>query len=188
MWCLIWCLNETWKPTSWRSCKVIWKRGGERSRDKASREHNYETWRRRTTATLLSVSFGIYRRRRWDVLMGRHGYVPLRVLVTYHWDVVGCFIWDVFETSWRRTDGTSSLHPLETSSQHTNKTSWRRTTETSWRRSTETSLRVSFGTYLQRRWDVQKDVVTTSPRRLFAGWAINFTRLPSYLLAEYTLA
>ena len=88
----------------------------------------------------------------------------------YHWDVVGSFIWGLFQTSRRRTDGTTSLHPLETSSRHTNKTSWRRTTETSWRRSTETSLGVSFETYLRRRWDVQRDIVTTSPRRLFAGW------------------
>ena len=94
------------------------------------------------------------------------------VLVTYNWDVVGCFIWDWFETLWRRTDGTSSLRPLETSSQHTSKTSWRRTTETSWRRSTETSFGVSFETYLRRRWDVQKDIVTTLPRRLVAGWEV----------------
>ena len=67
---------------------------------------------------------------------------------TYHWNVFGCFIWDLFETSRRRTDGTSSLRSLETWSWHTNKTSWRRTTETSWRRSTETSLGVSFATYL----------------------------------------
>ena len=92
------------------------------------------------------------------------------VLVTYHWDVIGCFIWDLFETSWRRTYGTSSLRPHETSSQHTNKTLWRRTTETSWRRSTETSLSVSFETYLRRHWDIQRDVVTTSPRRLVSGW------------------
>ena len=83
-------------------------------------------------------------------------------LVTYHWDVVGCFIWDLLETSWRRTDETSSLRPLETWSRHTNKMSWRRTTET--------SLGVSFETYLRRCWDVQRDVVTTSPRRLIAGW------------------
>ena len=67
---------------------------------------------------------------------------------TYHWDVIGCFIWDLFETSWRRT------------------------TETSWRRSTETSLGVSFETYLRRHWDVQRDVVTTLLRRLVAGWVI----------------
>ena len=42
------------------------------------------------------------------------------VLVTYHWDVVVCFIWDLSETSWRHTDGTSSLRPLETLSRHTN--------------------------------------------------------------------
>ena len=119
--------------------KVIWKRSRDRSRDKASRQRNSETWWRRTTATLLGVSFGSYRRRRRDVLMGRHGYVPLRRLGDVPLNVVGCFIWDLFETSWRRTDETSSLRPLETWSRHTNKTSWRRTTDTSWRRSTVTS-------------------------------------------------
>ena len=48
----------------------------------------------------------------------------------------------------------------------------RDTTETSWQRSIETSLGVSFGTYLRRRWDVQRDVVTTPPQRLTAGWVI----------------
>ena len=72
------------------------------------------------------------------------------VLLTYHWDVLGCFIWDLFETSWRRT------------------------TEKSWRRSTETSLGVSFERYLRRHWDVQRDVVTTSLRRLVAGWEGHF--------------
>ena len=47
--------------------------------------------------------------------------------------------------------------------------SWIRTTETSRRRSSETSLGVSFKTYLGRHWDVQRDVVTTSPRRIVAG-------------------
>ena len=74
------------------------------------------------------------------------------VLVTYHWDFVGCFIWDLFETSWRPTDGTSSLHPHETSSQHTNKMLWKWTNETSWQHSTETLLGVLFETYLWRRW------------------------------------
>ena len=46
----------------------------------ASRQRNSETWWRGTTATLLDVSFRSYRRRRRDVLMGRHGYVPLRRL------------------------------------------------------------------------------------------------------------
>ena len=39
--------------------------------------------------------------------MGRRGYVPLKRLGTYHLDAAGCFIWDLFETLWRRTDGTS---------------------------------------------------------------------------------
>ena len=117
--------------------KVIWKHSGDRRRDKALWSRKSETWLRRTTATLLGVSFETYRRRRRDVLMGRHGYVPLRRLGDVPLNVVGCFIWDLFETSWRRTDETSSLRPLETWSRHTNKTSWRRTTEKSWRGSTE---------------------------------------------------
>ena len=106
--------------------KVIWSielvRDG--TRDKASQQCNSELCWRRTTATLLGVSFGSYRRRRRDVLMGRGGYVPLRrhwvfhlrlvwdvvktyhwdVLATFHWDVVGCFIWDVPATSLGRTE------------------------------------------------------------------------------------
>ena len=45
-----------------------------------SRQRNSETWWRRTTATLLGVSFGTYRRRRRDILMGCRGYLPLRRL------------------------------------------------------------------------------------------------------------
>ena len=51
-----------------------------------------------------------------------------------------------------------------------NKTSWRCTTETTSRRSTETPLCASFEIYLLRRWDVQIEVATTSPRRLVASW------------------
>ena len=32
---------------------------------------------------------------------------------------------------------------------------------------------VSFGTNLRRHWDVQRDVLTTSPRRLVAGWEVS---------------
>ena len=147
--------------------KVVWKRSRDRSRDKVLRQSNSVAWWRRTTATLLDVSFGSYRRHRRDLLMGRRGY---DVLVTYHWDVVGCFISDLFETSSRRTDGTSSLRPLDTLSQHASKTSWRRTTEMFWQCLTETSLGVSFETYLWRCWDVQKDLVTMSPQRLVVSW------------------
>ena len=116
----------------------------------------------------MGLSFGSYMRCRRDVLMRRRGFVPLRrrwvfhlslvwdvmktyhwdVLATFHWDIVGCFIWDLFEMSWRRT------------------------TETSWRRSIETSLGVSFETCLRRCWDIQSDVITTSPQRLVAGWVV----------------
>ena len=57
---------------------------------------------------------------------------------TYHGDVVAYFVWELQETSWRRTNGTS----------------WRRIIETSWWRTTETSLGVSFETYLRSRGDV----------------------------------
>ena len=109
MWCLIWCLNETWNGGH---DKVISKRSRDRSRDKALWQRNSETWWRRTTATLLGVSFGSYRRRTngaswiratemswWrttetllgvsfetylrrlgDVLIGLRHYVPLRCL------------------------------------------------------------------------------------------------------------
>ena len=151
--------------------KVIWSRERSRdcTRDKASRQRDPKTWWRRTTATLLGVSFGSYRRRRRDVLIGRSGYVPLRrvgdVPLRRHWMFHLRLVWE-----WRRTDATSSWPSHETSSRHTNKTSWRRITQTSWRRSTETSLDVSFETFLRRHWEVQRDVVTTSPRRLVAGW------------------
>ena len=49
---------------------------------------------------------------------------------------------------------------------------WRRTTETPWRRSTQTSLDVSFETYLRRHWNVQREVASTSLRRLVAGWVM----------------
>ena len=84
--------------------KVIWKRSRDRSRDKASRQRNSETWWRRTTATLLGVSFGSYRRRQRDVLMGRRGYVPLRRLgdipLRHCWVIHLRLIWDVVETYW----------------------------------------------------------------------------------------
>ena len=133
--------------------KVIWKRSRDRRRDKLSRQRSSETWWRRTTATLLRVWFGSYRRTCRDVQDVLDMY-HWDVLVTYHWGVVGGFIWDLFEKSERRTDGTLSLCPLETSSRHANKTAWKSTTEKSWRRSTKTWLGVSFEKYLRRRHDV----------------------------------
>ena len=98
--------------------RVIWKRSRDRSRDKASRQRNSETWLRRTTVTLLGVSFESYRRCRRTVLVGRRGYVPLRrlgdvplrrccvfhlrlswdVLETHWWNVVITSPWDVVTT------------------------------------------------------------------------------------------
>ena len=135
--------------------KVIWSRERSRdcTRDKVSRQRDSKTWWRRTTTTLLGVSFGSYRKRRRDVLMERGGN-HWEVLVTYHWGVIGCFIWDLFEASWRCTDGTLPLRPYKTPSRHNNKASWRRTTETSWLRTTETLLGVSFETCPRCRGDV----------------------------------
>ena len=72
IWCLIWYLNESRKPTrlsSWQSSLKMYR---------PSQQRISESWWRRTTAILLGVSFGTYRRRRRDVAMGRRGYVPLR--------------------------------------------------------------------------------------------------------------
>ena len=105
------------------------------------------------------------------------------VLVTYHWDVAGCFIWVLFEVSWRRTNGTSLLRPLKTLSWRANKTSWRGASETSWRRSTETLLGVSCETYLWRRWNVQREVMMTSSWRLVAGSVVaNIYIIQAYYL------
>ena len=71
--------------------KVIGSRERSRdcTRDKASRQRDPKLWWKRTTATLLGVSFGSYRRHRRDVLMGRGGYVALRrlsgVALRRHW-------------------------------------------------------------------------------------------------------
>ena len=128
---------------------------------------------------------------------------------THHSDIIGCFIWEFQETSYRSANGTS----------------WtlRRITETSWWRTAETSLGASFeicfrrcgnvlmgrrhNVLLRRRHGIiirhgdvplrrlgdapvrrrrafhlrhtcdvagtlQRDIVTTSPGRLAARWAI----------------
>ena len=93
--------------------------------------------------------------------MGPREHVPLRRLGEVP---LSYFISDLFETSWRRTDGTSPLRPLETSLRHSNKAPRRRTTET--------SLGVSVETYLRRRWNKQRDVVTMSPQRFYVGWLL----------------
>ena len=55
-----------------------------------------------------------------------------------HSNVIGCLIWDLQETSKRRTNGTL----------------WMRTTETSMWHTTDTSLGVSFDNCLRRRGEV----------------------------------
>ena len=72
----------------------------------------------------------------------------------------------------RRTDGTLLLCPLETSFLRSNKTLQGRTTVTSWQSSTEKLMGVSFETYVRRQLDIQRDVVTASPRHLVAGWEV----------------
>ena len=57
---------------------------------------------------------------------------------TYHSNVIGCFIWELQETLYRSTNGTSLI----------------RTTKTSWWHTTETSLDVSFETYLRRPGEI----------------------------------
>ena len=84
--------------------KVISKRRKDHSKDKVSWQRTPETWWRRTTATLLGVSFGSYRRCRRDVLSRRRGYIPLRRLgdipLRHRWVFDLRLIWDVKETYW----------------------------------------------------------------------------------------
>ena len=61
-------------------------------------------WRRSATTTLLGVSIEIYRRSGRDLVMGHRGNIPLGRFVTYYWDVIGCFVWDVPATSLGRTE------------------------------------------------------------------------------------
>ena len=114
--------------------KVIRKCSRDRSRNKASRHCNPQTWWRRTTAALLGVSFGSYRRRRRDVLMGRRGYVPLRRLgdikLRRRWVFHLRLIWNVVETYWWNVVITSPWDIVMTYQQDVVKT------------------------YLRRRWDV----------------------------------
>ena len=157
---------------TWGHVKVFWSRECSRdcTRDKASLQRDSKTWWKRTTkgrdwVFYLGVTKDVIGTYYWDVVDTYHWDVSL----TYHWDVIGCFIWELFEVLWRRIDETSSLRPHKTSAQHTNKTLWRRTTKT-W-------LGVSFEKYLRRHWNVQRDVVTTSSRRLVAGWVATFPQM-----------
>ena len=112
----------------------------------------------------------MYRRHLRDVLMGRHSTYHWDDLVTYYWDVVECFIWDLFERLRTRAGRTLLPRPLERSSRLSNKT----------------SLGVSFWTYLRRRWDEQRNVITTSTRRLVAGWvAVVFTSIFHFIFLFY---
>ena len=56
--------------SDWTYDKVTSKRSKDLI-NKVSQQGNAETWWRRTTATLLSVSFGAYNSRCRDVLIGR---------------------------------------------------------------------------------------------------------------------
>ena len=80
--------------------KVIWKRSRDRSRDKASRQRNSETWWRRTTATLLGVSFGTYMRRRRT---NRTSWI--RTTETSWWRTTETSLGVSFETYLRRRGG-----------------------------------------------------------------------------------
>ena len=96
--------------------------------------HDKITWKRirdlitrcRNNVTLKRAG-DVPQRRYWVFHLGLTG----DVVETYQWDVVGCIIWGLLQTSWRRTDETLLLRPLKTSSRRSNKMSWRRTTETS---------------------------------------------------------
>ena len=66
---------------------------------------------------------------------------------TYHSNVIGCFIWELQKTSWRRANRTSLIEVIIVSNR-------RRTNTKPWWCTTETSLGVSFETCLRDRGDV----------------------------------
>ena len=103
MWCLIWCFSKSWKPPDGDHDKVIWNVV---ETVVGTRRHNKVIPRR---------DGGVPQRRYWVSHLGVTG----DVVETYYWDVIVCFIWDLSETSWRHTDGASSLRPLETLSRQT---------------------------------------------------------------------
>ena len=106
--------------------KVTWKRSRElltRRRDNVSLRRGGDVPQWRYWVFHLGLTWDVVGTYWWDVVDMYHW----DVMVTYQWDVVGCFIWALFETSWRRTDETTMLRPLETSSRHSNKMSWIRT-------------------------------------------------------------
>ena len=78
------------------------------------RQRNSETCWKITTATLLGVSFGSYRRRCRDLLMRRHRCVPLRCLddvpLRRRWVFHLRFVWDVLETFWWNVVITSTCY------------------------------------------------------------------------------
>ena len=137
--------------------KVIWKRSRDRSRDKKLRQCNSETSWRHTTATLLGVSFGSYRRRCRDVLMGRLGYVTLRRLG---------------DVSLRRRWVFHLRRPGDVLMECCHYVPLRRRHGIPIRRLGDVPLRRSCVFHLRRTCDV-----ATLPRRLVSGWVNVFINI-----------
>ena len=110
---------------------------------------------------------------------------------TYHSDVIGCFIWELGETSYRRTNETSWTVPLR----RLGDVRLRRRRcfiwdlfEMSWRRTTETSLGVLFETYLRRYWDVQETSLRRRHDVLFPGGitgTLSFVSVIAYFVSWF---
>ena len=130
------------------------------------RHCNSDTWWRCTSATLAGASIWNYRRQRRDVLIGRRRYVllipfgdlPLRRRWVFHLRLV----WDVLMG-----------RPCDVLLRRRRDIPIRCCTDVPLTRFGKTWLSVSFETYLQRRWEVQRDVVKISLWRLVAGWEWN---------------
>ena len=83
------------------------------------------------------------------------------VLVTYHRDVVGCFIWDLLETLWRRNDRSSCYVLLR----RLYDVPMRRRGDAPLRRLSEVPLRRCWVFHLRRTCDVAGTYRETSLRR-----------------------
>ena len=94
---------------------------------------------------------------------------------TYHSKVCRCFIWYLFETSWRSTDGFRYVflrrhHDFPT----------RRRGEVPLTHLGNVPLSRRWVFHLRRHWDVQRDATITFLQRLVAGWVITKVVLISF--------
>ena len=140
--------------------KVIWKCSRDRSRDKASQQRNSETWWRRTTATLLGVSFGTYMRRRRT---NRTSWI--RTTETSWWRTTETSLGVLFETYLRSSGDVQMGRRHYVPLRRRYDILLRRCEDVPMRRLGDVPLRRRWVFHLRRTWDVAGTYRETSLRR-----------------------